>query len=353
MTKKTDIGSKAFSDLLLPLPYRPSHNLVKRIDSKFFSLDNNPIFSYKPEQLAFQEYKRCLDLFQRRNPGLKPEEAIHRVGGVQKFITEAEAPIRKELEEICVSTLKEIYQVPDFINLKAFIQPRLDFDSSQETNPSPFLELSLEEKNQMREAIRLRECHVSLIHGSSMHSWKGIYHLASDEINKLNPSLMELYDYYTSIIGIALWHINPDTFQQEIENNTQMTQGYSEVQSNRQRGFGATIKAKGINFPTLIHECNKGLMSHLFHAGIPQNYNETQLDYFYSIADNIQNEPFHYLFGPTLWSGLLETAQVPNGKIPDLISNLVKLNFQQTVELFHLIQDNKEQAIKIIKKWNL
>lgn len=353
MAKTTDIGSKEFSNLLLSLSHQPDKVLIKRIDSKMFPLDNNKIFSYKPEYLAIQEYKRCLKLFQTRNPGLNPEKAILRIAGVQKLIIKAETPIKKELEELCISAIKDIYQIPDYVNIKSFIQPRLSFDSEQTINPKPFLELSLEQKNKMIESIKARELYVGLIHGSSMHSWKGIYHLMSEEINKLNPTLMELYDHYTSLIGIILWQINPDIFSKLIQEEAQLTQGYSEVKSNRQVGFGATVTAYGINLPTLIHECNKGVMSYLFHSAVPQEYNETELEYYYSIGDRFCNEPWHYLLSPTLWVDLLECAKVENEKIPKLIRKLVQLSYQELVELFRLMVDNKEEATKKIQEWNL
>jgi hypothetical protein len=272
---------------------------------------------------------------------------------VQKLIIEAEKPIKNKLEDLCISVIKNIYDIPDYINLKSFINPKIKFDTEQEQN-NEFLEtLSLEQKNKMIEQIKCREIHVGLIHGSSMHSWKGIYHLISEELNNLNPSLMELYDYYTSNIGMALWYINPDTFQSAIENNIQITQGYSQVKSDRKNGFGGTIESNGINFPTLIHECNKGVMSYLFQAGIPKEYNEEELKYYYSIGDKYVNEPWHYLLSPTLWIDLLSCAQVENHDIPKLISKLTKLSYEELVNLFQIIQTDKQLATNKIKSWNI
>lgn len=350
---KPDIGSKNFSKLLVSLEHKPNKNLIKLLDSKMFSLDMNPIFNYKTECLAFNEYSRCLSLFERKNPGLKPSEAMNRIAGVQSLIIKAEAPIKKELEALCISTIKDIYQIPDYIDLKSFINQRLDLDTEQDGDQTTFLNLTLEQKNAMRDSIRLRELHVGLIHGSSMNVWKGVFHLVSKELNKLNPILIELYDYYTSTIGIALWEINPDSFQAIIENETQITQGYSQVKSNREKGFGGTIEAKGINFPVLLHECNKGVVSYLFNGGIPSHYNEKELQYYYKIGDSYVNEPWHYLLSPSLWIELLEVAQLDNEDIPKLINKIVKLNLNDTVQLFHLIQDNKEIATKKIKEWNL
>ncbi len=353
MAKKPDISSKKFSELLLSLSHQPDKILVKKIDSRMFPLDHNLVFSYKPEQLAFKEYKRCFELFQKRNPGLKPLEGINRIAGIQSLIAKAEAPIRKQLEELAVNTIKNIYHVPDYVDLKGIIYPRIDLDTEQDNSPNSFLELTLSQKNKMREEIQKRIILNGLCHGSSLHIWKGIYHLVSVELDKLNPQLKELYDYYTSNLGIAIWNINPDSFQSEIDNGTQITQGYNKLQFDRQKGFGGQVQAKGINFPVLLHEINKGVVDWLVSAGIPNNYTNEELTYYYSKSDSYQNEVYHYLLSPSLWAGLLETAQVSNEDLPKLISRLTKLNYQELVDLFRLIQDNKEEATKKINGWIL
>jgi hypothetical protein len=186
-----------------------------------------------------------------------------------------------------------------------------------------------------------------------MHVWKGIYHLVADELDKINPELKELYNYYTSTLGITIWLMDPDKFQQAIDDDIQITQGYNQLQFNKQKGFGGQVQAKGINFPVLLHELNKGVIDWLISAGIPQDYNADELKYYYSKADDYINEPWHYTLSPTLWSDLLEAAQVPNEEIPKLISRIVKLSYLELVDLFRLIQDNKEEATKKIKLWQI
>lgn len=353
MAKKFDIGSKEFTKLLGTINHAPHDNIVKLIDKKMFPLDQNKVYSYKPEYLAFKEFNRCLSLFKKRNPGLKPEESVNRIAGVQSLIIKAEDPHLKALEKLGIDTIREIYQVPDYVDLKAFIQPRLSLDTDQDSNPEAFLSLTLEEKNQMRDEIQKRVLLNGLVHGSSMHVWTGVYHMVSEELDNINPSLKELYDYYTSSLGLYLWYCNPSMQTDSIEHNSQITQGLNRLKFNKQKGFGGQVEAKGINFATLIHELNKGVLDWLISAGIPQEYTEAQLRYYYSKADAYSNEFWHYLLSPTLWVDLLDAAQVPNEKIPKLISKLTKLSYQELVQLFRLIQDNKHKASEEIQKWNI
>lgn len=353
MAKKPDIGSKKFSLLLEELTYHPHKNYIKRIDSGMFSLDLNKVFNYKPELLAYKEFTRCLDLFKSRNPGISPVEAASRIPGVQVLIAKTESPYKAQLEELAINTIKEIYQVPDYVDLKGIISPRLSLDTEQNHDAESFLELTLEQKNKMRDEIQKRIILNGLVHGSSMHIWKGIYHLVSAELDAISPELKELYDYYTSTLGITIWLMNPDMFQDVIENGNQMTQGFNKLQFDKEKGFGGQIQAKGVNFPVLLHELNKGVLDWLISAGIPKEYTEDELEYYYSKADAYENEPWHYTLSPTLWAGLLEAAQVPNEDIPKLISKLTKLSYSELVELFRLIQDNLDLAKEKIKGWNI
>lgn len=351
MAKRPDIGEKKFTALLGQ--HLPNKTYIKRIDSKMFSLDLNKVFNYKPELLAIKEFNRCLDLFQSRNPGLSPEEAANRIPGVQVLIVKGETPHKVKLEELAIETIKDIYQVPDYVDLKGFINPRLSFDTEQDHDAEPFLDLTLEQKNKMRDEIQKRIILNGLVHGSSMHVWKGIYHLVADELDKINPELKELYNYYTSTLGITIWLMDPDKFQEAINDDIHVTQGYNQLKFDKQKGFGGQVQAKGINFPVLLHELNKGVIDWLISAGIPQDYTADELRYYYAKADAYENEPWHYTLSPTLWLDLLEAAQVPNGDIPKLISRIVKLSYQELVDLFRLIQDNKEEAAKKIKGWNI
>lgn len=351
---KDNVKGNNFSSLLEDIKYKPHKNIIKQIDSKMFPLDMNAIFSYKPELLAHKEYIRCLELFEKRNKETPPSQAVYKMPGIQKLIIENEKDIAKELQELAINIIKDIYQVPDYIDFKSYIHPRcLNFDTENEKKQQVFLDLTLEQKNRMREEVKKRELFISLIHGSSLHIWKSAYYLVNDKLDKLNPLLKELYDIYTSSIGIGLWLLDIKQFENTINNNAQITQGFSKVKFNRQAGFGATIEAKSINFPVLLHELNKGLINYLFSAGIPKDFSQEELSYYYAAGDNPSKEPWHYLFGPTLWSELLEVSELTNDKIPHLIRKLTTLNYNQLLNLFKTIQDNKEQAKKEIKLWNI
>lgn len=350
MSKKPDIGAKEFTKLLEPFNQKPNKALVKKLDSKMFPLDQNKVFNFKPEYLAIKEFSRCLSLFEKRNVGVKIEEAPMRMDGVQQLITEMETPHREKLQQLAIDTIREVYQVPDYVDLRGMIYPRLNLDTEQDTSPEPFLELSLVQKNNMRDEIQKRIILNGLVHGSSMHIWKGMYHLVSAELDQIDSELKEYYDYYTSTLGILIWTINPQEFE-EMMGEADTVQGFNKLKFNKD--FGGQVEAKGINFPVLLHELNKGVMDWLISAAIPAEYSEQELTYYYAKSDSYENELYHYLLSPTLWLDLLETAQLENHQLPKLISRLTKMTYQQLTFLFRLIQNNKALATEQIKEWQI
>lgn len=342
---------KRFTDLLWNTPEKPSKHLMKCIDSKMFPLDQNKVYSHKPEILAFTEYNRCLSLYQKRNPGLPTTQALARLLGVTTMIAKLETAHQEKLVDLAVNTMRELYQVPDYVDIKGMISPRLDLDTEQDDNPIPFLELTLEQKNKMRDEIQKRIILNGLVHGSSIHIWKSIYYLVEPELNSLDPNLKELYDYYTSNIGIILWLISPAALSLMIEENTKITQGFNKLEFNRgEDEFGGKINAAGINFPVLIHEINKGIMDWLISRALPKGYTEAEMTYFMSKADAYENEPWHYLLSPSLWTGLLDSAQIDSKELPRLISRLTQFSYKDLADLFILIQDKPEEAKQKIKR---
>lgn len=355
MAKKLDdIGSKDFTKAILELPYTPNKKIIKRLDSKMFSLDGNNVFNYRPDYLGATEFKNACELFNRRfGSNVKPSEVELKVLGLFEFIARKEKPFVKELQVLAVDTIRDLYNVPDHIDLQAFIEPRIDLDTEQEANPKPFLELSLQKKNEMRDEIQKRIILNGLVHGSSMHIWKSVYYLVKDKLDQMNPFLINLYDEFTAGINFEFWTLDPDQFQSMVNDNQQLTQGFNQIKFDEPGKPQATVLCKAINFPALLHEVNKGVIDYLICNGIPQHYSEEELRYYYDKADAYENEIWHYLLSPTLWSDLLETANVNSQDLPKVIMKLSKLSYQTLTEIFRAMADDKKKARIKLEVWKV
>ena len=354
MAKKIDIGSKEFSKRILHLRLQPNKNIIKSLDSKMFSLDANQVFNYKPEYLAGKEFESLCELVDRRfSPDVTTRDISLRVPGLITLINKQESPHREILTKLAIDVIRDLYNVPSHVNLQAFIENKIVLDTEQDHSPNSFLNLSLEKKNSMRDFIQARVILNGLVHGSSMHIWKSVYYIVQEQLNEINPMLLNLYNEYTASVGFSLWMFDPISFQDSIVNGSQLTQGYNEIKFNEQGEDGADIICKGLNFPVLLHELNKGVMDYLICHQIPQEYTKDELRYFYSKADRYENEFYHYLLSPTLWSDLLETADVVPQELPGVISKLSKLSYQTLTEIFRTMMDDKVRAKTKLKLWKV
>ena len=350
MAKKNNIESKGFSKAIEDLQTQPHKKIIERIESKTFPLATNNVFNYKPGYLAVTEFKSSLELLERRSGGPADPFVINmRVMNLFQLIAQKEQAHTNSLQDLAINTIKELYNVPDHINLKAFLDTDISLDTSQDISS----ELTPQQKDAMFEEIQKRIILNGLVHGSSMHIWKSVYYLVKDKLDNIDVSLTPLYDELTSSVNLAFWLMDPDMIQDMIESNSQVTQGFNKIEFDQPGKPQATIICKGINFPTLLHEVNKGVIDYLCCHGIPKDYTEEQLKYYYSVADNYSHEFWHYLLSPTLWSDLLDTANIDSKDIPGVIMKLSKLNYVTLTEIFRCIIDDKKQAKIKLKVWKI
>ena len=354
MAKKVDIGDKAFTKAIEHLEFTPNKNIIKALDAKMFSLDANNVFSYRPEYLGAKEFESCCNLIERRLGNTTERDIRLKTSGLFNFISKQEAPIKEQLEKLAIDTIRNLYNVPEHVRLQAFIEKNIDLDTDQDDNPKPFLNLSLEQKNSMRDEIQKRVILNGLVHGSSMYIWKTVYYMVNEELNKLNPMLTQLYDEYTAAINFLFWTFNPVQAQSEIEAGSQMTQGFNKINFDQPGMPAANVLCKGINFPVLLHELNKGVMDYIICRGIPKHYSEEELRYYYSKADAYENEIWHYLLSPTLWNDLLETADVLPENLPRVIMQLSKLSYGALTDIFRAMMDQDKDKARIkLELWKV
>jgi hypothetical protein len=354
MAKKVDIGDKAFSKAIEHLGFIPNKNIVKALDAKMFSLDANNVFSYKPEYLAAKELESCYRLVERRLGSVKERDIKLKTYGLLSFISKQEAPFKEQLEKLAIDTIRNLYNVPEHVRLQAFIEKNIDLNTDQDDNPKPFLNLSLEQKNNMRDEIQKRVILNGLVHGSSMYIWKTVYYMVLEELNKLNPILYQLYDEYTAGVNFLFWTFNPLQSQSEIEAGNQMTQGFNQIKFDQPGKPAANVLCKGINFPVLLHELNKGVMDYIICRGIPVLYSKEELQYYYSKADAYENEIWHYLLSPTLWNDLLTTADVLPEELPRVVMQISKLSYGAITDIFRAMMDQDyEKAKTKLELWKV
>ena len=353
------IREKKFTEALEGLSHQPDNNLVDAIDSKNFSLDGNTVFHYRPDLLASEEYKRCLSLFEKGREyasKLPTRRAIATMqmgmADLMNVIMNKELKCKDSLEQLAVEIVRDLFDIPEHITLLPDLKMGLDSTEEQDDSPEPVLSLSPEQQREMRDEIQKRVILNGLVHGSAMHIWKSAHYIIKEKLDEIDPLLMELYNAYTASIGWMLWQISPSAAIAEIKSHG-LAQGKNELKFEEEGEAECDIECSGINFPVLLHEVTKGAMDYLICHGIPKEYSEEELTYYYAKADSYENEYWHYLLSPSLWVSFIEAASLSTQELPLAIARLTELSYQELSSVMTACIDGSEEGKKKLKEFKI
>tara|TARA_R110000868_G_scaffold24142_4_gene95801 strand:- start:7366 stop:8643 length:1278 start_codon:yes stop_codon:yes gene_type:complete len=189
----------------------------------------------------------------------------------------------------------------------------------------------------------------SLIQGASK---KGHYMFAlvEDELNRLDPSLLNLYGVLMSIADLMYW-IVPDEVTQMMSGSGEGIQGSEEVDDTTDP---PTIKAVGLFFPILIHELLKGVYEVIGTQGLPDDPKSAEM--VMASQDTLPYEIWDLRLGPVIWEKFIESY--PDDLFEDdlreiqnyLFSRFSSLTTSEFFEVAKEIMKGSEKGKKIVKR---
>jgi hypothetical protein len=137
----------------------------------------------------------------------------------------------------------------------------------------------------------------ALIQGSSK---KGHYmfELVRDELDRIDPRLLNLYGVVMSINDLMYW-VLPDQMMDMMMSQSGVG-GKEEVDIETDP---PTVKARGLFFPILVHELIKGTMEVLGTQGLPDDPKQAEM--IMGSTDTLANEVWDLRLGPVLWEKFL------------------------------------------------
>ena len=138
----------------------------------------------------------------------------------------------------------------------------------------------------------------SLIQGAA---FKGghMYNLVRDEINDINPQLMNLYAVTQALMEHAYW-IFPDMEGMAGGGGGQMGQSEFDDQTDP-----PTIKARAVTFPLLVHELVKGVYEVFGTHGLPDDPRQAEM--VLGAEDSLPSEIWDSRLGPVFWEKFVAT----------------------------------------------
>lgn len=321
--------------------------LKKQIEDKNFNLSFHNVFNYNPINLLDIGYNKTLSIFKRRigETSLTDQQIYFMYLQLYKKIIFAEKKIKSELKIIAEEAIRELYNIPDGIDLNASIieQDEIEYDFEiQNKNSKSINSINPERISLIQQEINKRIILNSIVNGSSVMIWSNVYYLVREKIQSLNPELFELYDKYTAVVGLILYLQEPTFDLDTIQRN-----GVCEV------NFEDGLISLGVNLPVLLLETNKVVFDYLICHSIPKDFSEDELKFYYASSDNYEHEIWHNTLSPILYEKFIQATDKLPHEIPNVIFKLCHLSYDKLEEIFILLQEDIEEAKKILKTYKV
>ncbi len=136
---------------------------------------------------------------------------------------------------------------------------------------------------------------INALIGGAAKKGQYMYHLVSEKLNDINPDLIEYYSLSTAIVDHLYW-LYPEETLQAMSGQEGSEIGTSEVDDTTDP---PTIIARGVNFPTLVHELVKGVHEVLGTQGLPDDPRQAEM--VMAAEDTVPAEAWDLKLGPVFW----------------------------------------------------
>ena len=136
---------------------------------------------------------------------------------------------------------------------------------------------------------------INALIGGAAKKGQYMYHLVSEKLNDIDPDLIEYYSLSTAIVDHLYW-LYPEETLQAMSGQEGSEIGTSEVDDTTDP---PTVIARGVNFPTLVHELVKGVHEVLGTQGLPDDPRQAEM--VMAAEDTVPAEAWDLKLGPVFW----------------------------------------------------
>jgi hypothetical protein len=270
-------------------------------------------------------------------------------------VAQIEGGHEEQLEHLSVQL---VLNLPEFASAKqaveagdlrviASMRPDIDLDGAQmdaqdTTDKEELqiaqvaLELDLEAKK--RAFINM------LIQGNAMNKLQA-YHMATEELNAIDPRLLNLYGILTSVGELGYW-IYPEAMQQQGMGGGGGGQAGGAARVRTGPDGVPEIHAQGITFPMLVHELVKGLMEYL---SFNEDDEASTRQFAQGQADTLTNELLDQKIGPAAWKDIVALINDQH-MIPYVYDFLVRLPATQFNETVRTLMQGGNRAQQLMQQ---
>lgn len=177
----------------------------------------------------------------------------------------------------------------------------------------------------------------SLIQGSSKKALY-MYHLIREELDEINPELVNLYSLLMSVNNLMYWIMPDMDDKMSGGGGEEMGAGREELDLETDP---PTIKATGVFFPVLVHELYKGVMEYVSAHGLPSDPGTAEA--VIGMEDTLPAEVWDLRLGPVIWEKFTDAYPY------HLMSNEDNRRIQNYL-YFHIVSLEAEEFLSLAKE---
>ena len=234
-------------------------------------------------------------------------------------IIKIESAHKTELEKLAIRLVEFLYHIP-----KNSLKYDVKIVLSNEINASG-IKKQAEKKSKKEIQIAVTDINANIIDAESqkrrlinamMHgaAAKGQYafNIVNDQLNKINPKLLNLYGLMISANELNYWLWDDDMIA---------AAGGAEKMAAKEKidmsTDPPTVYVRAINFTTLVHELVKAVMEYLSLYGLPTDDNIRRA--VLKKTDLLDSEMWDLRFGPGTWDSFLNSIDASEEEIKHML----------------------------------
>ena len=241
---------------------------------------------------------------------------------------EIEKPFVSKLEKICYNYVVELFSIPEeTIVFNIELKNNIDYSKNKislEPIDGDDMELSdVKDALSLKKEVFKRRFLNTLCMGGAMDLFKDVLIKYENEINNINPELIDLYNKILLINDYLL--LTKEDLGLTDENKMQL--GVVEVRLGNDE-YKTTIDVQGTIFPILVIETIRGLLELFISHGLPKDRKRTMQ--LLSKTDFIKAEPWDMRIGPELWNLFsISFNDIDSTEIPYLLKRISMLEINK------------------------
>jgi hypothetical protein len=308
---------------------------LRKTESSFHVFKKNRNLVYFGSNLSKSSY----DYVKNRAEKLSINTDIAHQSMVFQNIIKKETGYEDALKELAKKAVYESFGIPeDILKLDLNDDKDVDLNKTEDKEKVAYSNLDKDTQRLINKRILLN----CIIQGSSIHAFYTLHHLVKEDLQKLIPDIIPLYDSLSVGTVSSYWKIDYSRFVSDQSFSGNIAIGSSKVEYDDNDTPKVVCKAK--TFVVLCQEIVKGGMECICLHGL-RDVPPEKLELVYQFSDRRVDEPRYIQISSEVWRKLLTLYRTYKDEtketIPEYIMKISLLDPNSIENFFEKLFENE------------